>query len=261
MTTGKVKRYFCLALSLLLGFSAPARAQSSDQFPTAPLVSATHGIALPDAPSATLDFDARGSNTEPLVKLSKAGLARPELASDWRPLSSDQKFHLFIENSYASSTFIAAAISAQTFRLARLTHQCGGECSRGYVAAYADGRSNAFIETFLIPALMRQDPRYFRDGDGTIRHRVGYAMSRVLITRNDHGENVFNSSGIAGAFLSSAVRSAYHPYLNRGLDEAVTGALSRVASHAGMNVLREFWPDLRRKSKGRLATLTALYQP
>ena len=63
--------------------------------------------------------------------------------------------------------------------------------------------------TALYPCLLRQDPRYYRLGDGTASHRMGYALTRILVTRQDSGRKAFNYSEVLGSFSSSALAVTY----------------------------------------------------
>jgi hypothetical protein len=103
----------------------------------------------------------------------------------------------------------------------------------------------------IFPALLHQDPRYFRRRQGTARSRLGYAMSRLFITRTDSGKNQFNFSEIGGAATSLAISNAYYPD-----GRTVGNNLGRYAVQLGFdaasNVLKEFWPDLKRKLPRRI---------
>ena len=72
-----------------------------------------------------------------------------------------------------------------------------------YGAGFADGLTAGIFITGLYPSLLRQDPRYYRLGDGGFSHRVGYAVSRILVTRQDSGRKAFNFSEVLGSFSSS----------------------------------------------------------
>jgi hypothetical protein len=62
----------------------------------------------------------------------------------------------------------------------------------------------------IFPTLLHQDPRYFRRHEGTGRSRLGYAISRLFITRTDSGRNQFNYSEIVGSATSLAISNAYY---------------------------------------------------
>lgn len=176
-----------------------------------------------------------------------------------KPLSMEEKFQRFVRNSYSSSALATTALSAH------IPLSFGDEQQRNfaqrYAAAYADAQANAFFQSFLIPAVAHQDPRYVSAATGKFSHRLAYASTRILIGRSDNGANTFNTAAVAGAFVAAAVSNAYHPYHNRGVEGTLNRALGHLVSQVGMNILGEFWPDLRRKFNGRLGALLDGYQP
>jgi hypothetical protein len=100
----------------------------------------------------------------------------------------------------------------------------------------------------LFPAMLHQDPRYFRIGPagGTKWHRTVYALSRVLITDRDGGRKQFNYSEWLGNATAVAISQAYHPD-NRSAVDASEFLVEQVATDAFSQVLKEFWPDIKHK--------------
>ena len=96
----------------------------------------------------------------------------------------------------------------------------------------------------VVPALLKQDPRYFRIAQGGFLKRSGYAVSRIWVTRTDAGHRTFNLSEIGGAGLSSALSNAYYPVADRSWSATATRWASQVMWDAVSNELKEFWPDL-----------------
>jgi hypothetical protein len=62
-----------------------------------------------------------------------------------------------------------------------------------------------------MPSLLREDPRYFQRGQGSFWGRVGYATSRIPVTRNDSGGTRFNSSELLGNCIAVGISNAYYP--------------------------------------------------
>jgi hypothetical protein len=98
----------------------------------------------------------------------------------------------------------------------------------------------------VFPVLLHEDPRYFRRGTGSIISRAGYALSRVLVTHKDSGGRRFNYSEWLGNAGGVAISNAYYPD-NRTASENGTKLLTLVGTDAVSQVLKEFWPDIRRK--------------
>jgi hypothetical protein len=118
-------------------------------------------------------------------------------------------------------------------------------------AAYADfGLQNLMTEG-LFPTLLHQDPRYFRRRQGSGPSRLAYAISRLFITRADSGKHQFNYSELIGGATSLAISNAYYPD-GRNVADNMGRYAVQLGFDAASNVLKEFWPDLKRKLPRRL---------
>jgi hypothetical protein len=123
--------------------------------------------------------------------------------------------------------------------------------ARRFGTTYADFAAENMTTEGIFPTLFRQDPRYFRRGDGTTRSRLVYAMSRLFITRGDSGRSQFNYSEVVGAATSVAISNAYYPD-GRTVGNNITRYGEQLAFDAASNVLKEFWPSLKRKLPRKL---------
>lgn len=236
MGSGDLMRVWTVIV-VLLGLSLAMTAQNSGN---------TGRGELPEAPSA-------GSQT-PLppgaaVK-DPTATVQPEMPLVYTPLTPHQKFQIFIQQTYSVYTFANTAFDAG---FAQMTDDwpAYGQGTAGYGKRYgallANHEAGSFFENFLFPTLLRQDPRYFRMGDGrSIFARVPYAMSRVLITRSDRGHGAFNSSLLLGLLFVDGLTNAYYPRPQRGFGETMSRFGGGVLSSAETNLLREFMPDMMR---------------
>jgi hypothetical protein len=123
--------------------------------------------------------------------------------------------------------------------------------ARRFGATYADFAVENMTTEGVFPTIFRQDPRYFRRGAGTTRSRLTYAMSRLFITRGDSGRSQFNYSEVVGAAASVAISNAYYPD-GRTVGNNINRYAEQLGFDAASNVLKEFWPSLKRKLPGRL---------
>ena len=102
----------------------------------------------------------------------------------------------------------------------------------------------------VLPSLLRQDPRFFQSSTGGFWHRTGYAVSRIFVTRTDSGHEQFNYSEIVGSAMSAAISTySYHPRADRNLPNTASVWGTQVGIDTGTIVVKEFWPDIRRKLK------------
>ncbi|HET8888586.1 MAG TPA: hypothetical protein VFQ41_06755 [Candidatus Angelobacter sp.] len=179
------------------------------------------------------------------------GKAYPSL-SEWQPLTARQKFDVFLRSTYSPRTFANAAIDEAADRAkGRHLNREYETGFRGAGQAYginlATNETDIFFQRFLFPTLLRQDPRYFRNPDLPFVQRALYAMSRVLITRTDSGGQTINSSRILSIAASRAVSDLYVPGERQGMHPVATCVSFTLLRDAGLNLVHEFWPDVRRK--------------
>lgn len=123
--------------------------------------------------------------------------------------------------------------------------------AKRFGTTYADFAVENMTTEGVFPVLFHQDPRYFRRGEGSTRSRLMYAMSRLFITRGDSGNSQFNYSEVVGAATSVAISNAYYPD-GRTVGNNVGRYTEQLAFDAASNVLKEFWPSLKRKLPRRL---------
>ena len=164
-------------------------------------------------------------------------------------LTARQKFRIASQDSFDYPTVILAGAFAG---LGQWTGQqpSFGQGLKGYghrlVTNYADQSLGNILTEGAFPALLHEDPRYFRLGTGTIISRAGYALSRVLVTHRDSGGRRFNYSEWLGNASTVAISNAYYPD-SRTAAENANKLLTMVGTDAVSQVLKEFWPDIRRK--------------
>ncbi len=117
-----------------------------------------------------------------------------------------------------------------------------------YGAYFADGTIENFMVGAALPSLLRQDPRFYQKSNGGFLHRLGYAASRILITRGDSGSTQFNYSEILGSALASGISTySYHPHSDRTIANTASVWGTQVGYDTMSLVFKEFWPDIRKK--------------
>ncbi len=94
---------------------------------------------------------------------------------DAPPLTSRQKFHLMARTMIDPFTFLSAGLTAGIGQ-ANNSFPGYGQGAEGfgkrYGAALADNADSNFFSNFFYPVLFKQDPRYFRMGQGSITRRT-----------------------------------------------------------------------------------------
>jgi hypothetical protein len=229
---------------------------------------------LPDAPKAefTRSFDSSIESshppilTEPASTLSTPSLPcsqmrtvpasfiaeptnLPDAPSAYAPLSRHCKFELVLHQTYSPYTFAPAVFDATWAQAWAQWPQYGGGMQgwgKRLGATLADTESRRFMQNFVLATVLHEDPRYFPSEKNSLVARAWYAATRVLVTRDDYGRNVFNQSEFLGASLTSSLQDAYYPRPDRTLSATLNRFEGSLSSDATTNILKEFTPDLKR---------------
>ncbi len=167
------------------------------------------------------------------------------------PLTAREKFKLAAEDSFDPYAYVVAGAFAGVAQAQNDPKSWGqeswGPFTKRYLASFADQTDENMMTEAVVPALLKQDPRYFRLGTGSFFKRTGYAVSRIWVTRTDAGGTTFNFSEIAGAGLASAISNLYYPPENRTLSKNLSRWGIMVGEDTFFNLLKEYWPDIKHK--------------
>lgn len=165
------------------------------------------------------------------------------------PLSPGQKFRLAFRSSLDPFQFVAAALDAGLSQ-GQDEFPGYGQGVQGYSkrfgAAYADAFSGLFWGNAVLPSLMHEDPRYFRKGAGSFKHRLFYAISTTVVTKNDNGTWGPNYANVLGNIVAGGLSNAYYPSSDRGAGLTFERAFTVTAEGAIGSIFVEFWPDIDR---------------
>lgn len=170
--------------------------------------------------------------------------------SDAVSLTGGQKIRLAFRSSIDPMTFAAAFLVAGY-------HEVDNDVNFGWgIKGYGQRAGAAYLDTFdsnmigngILPALLHQDPRYFRLGHGSTAHRLLYAAAAAFICKHDNtGKWEPNYSNVAGNIASGAISNLYYPGSNSGVGLTISNGMIVTAEGAFGAMFQEFWPDISRK--------------
>jgi hypothetical protein len=255
-TLGWKKTILCLALLFFAGSRvASARQVPELKDPAAPQASGQSTSQTPpaQAPQAAPQEPPRqipAVADQTIGLLSRRSIFFPDLATTLKPLSPEQKFKLFLDQTIAPSTLVSAVVTAG-YRQAENTYpgygQGWGGYGRRFGAAMANSASTNFLGTFLIPSLLHQDPRYFISLRPSFRKKMEYALTRQIITRTDDGRSTFNWSRVIGVIGAESIANIYLPASERTAGKTFERSGIRFGIGIGSTLLKEYWPMIFKK--------------
>jgi hypothetical protein len=271
--------FFPVFLLLLTGLGPGAKAWAEEKPASDVLVGPGELVAytaelprleapLPDAPASNPQQTTQtASVAQPSDDLSLAPAGDPlaqgrqtkrilYVVPNFRAVSADEqlppqtvreKLKTSFQDSLDYSSFIFVGAQAGIGQ-ATNSYPNFGQGVHGYGKYYwhtlADAvNENTWVE-FIIPTLLHQDTRYYTLGKGDPTMRVGYALTRTFITRDDGGHKTFNFSEVAGAGAFSALANLYYPSSEVTLTKTYQRWVTNLAIDSGVFVFKEIWPDI-----------------
>jgi hypothetical protein len=238
---------------------APSQSQPSSSATPATTPSAGASQSLPDKPQpAAPAKDQKNVQHEQQTGTSKdrifwtmPNFLTVEDADNIPPLSSGQKFKVVGRSLIDPSEFVLIGFVAGLGQASN-SDPSYGQGAQGYAkrygTAYGDNAIENFMASAVLPSLLHQDPRYYQLGRGGFRRRAGHAIERVFITRSDSGNRQFNYSEIFGSGIAASISTySYHPSQDRNFSTVASVWGTQIGWDVGTYMIKEFWPDLRRK--------------
>lgn len=115
-------------------------------------------------------------------------------------------------------------------------------------AAYLDALDGNMIGNAILPAILHQDPRYYRMGHGSAGRRLMYSLATSFICKHDNtGRWEPNYSNVAGNIAGGALSNLYYPANDSGAGLTISNGFIVTAEGALGSVFDEFWPDISRR--------------
>lgn len=185
--------------------------------------------------------------------LDRKSLFFPDIAESTEPLSPGGKFKLFVDNSISLHAIGAAAVGAaisQADDSPTGFEQGWDAYGQRFGSSMARTASSEFFGTFILASALHEDPRFFPEVNPGFGQSVKYSVKRLFVTRNDSGRDVANISGLLGPLLGEGLANAYWPDRNRTVGDTLMRYGLDLATRAGGNLLREYWPTIHRKFRG-----------
>jgi len=147
-----------------------------------------------------------------------------------------------------SSLFIPAFLAGYGLAVNQTPefHQGAAGYARYYWHSFVDQAVENYMVEAIVPIITHQDNRYYTLGQGGFLKRTKYALTRAVITRNDAGNNTFNTSEIIGAGAAAGISNLYYPSPERTFSNTAEKWGINVGIDAGTFVFKEFWPDINK---------------
>lgn len=172
------------------------------------------------------------------------------------PLNSRQKFRLASKVAIDPVTLAATGVYAGLEQAGNRYPEFGQGAlgyAKRYGTAYTSALTAIYIGNAVMPSLLKQDPRYFYKGTGSVGSRILYAAASSVICKGDNGRWQPNYSFISGSIAVGGISTLYYPISGSTAAFVFQNALIRIGQGSLGGILQEFvlrklTPHLRRKA-------------
>ena len=171
-----------------------------------------------------------------------------ELATPFKPLTAKQKMTIAAKDSFDGAVYPTALVMSVIYQ-AEDANPSFGQGLKGYAkragTAFGDQMIGNMMTEGFMPALLHEDPRYFRIGEGSFGHRLWYATTRTIVTTTDSNHKTFNFAEWTGNSVAVGISNLYYQD-GRHWGDNVERLLVQCGTDTLSNVLKELWPDVKR---------------
>lgn len=244
------------ALLAVVATGGFARAQGEIQDPApsasagAPDATADAADSIAPAATATISQDSTEEATPSklessiFVSLFMSGKTQDQ----FKPLTSKERLKIYSEDLISPFHFFLAGASAGITQLQDSPREWG-EGAEGYGKRFANYYASATVANVLQMAgedILHEDNFYYGSGERGVWRRLKYAVKSSVLARGSDGSQHFSISQVGSTAGAAFISRLWQP---RSHDSAGDGAVSfgiAMATNAGVNVLREFLPNVTR---------------
>lgn len=265
---------WCVAVALV-GLGATAGAQNTTAAKD----------DLPDAPSAQMSQSAGAENSSQVSPpdgsadgMTKTAPMRPCKDSDYtldkmplqgpppcipenpiqpfvtsvhiQPLTSEQKGVLAIRDFLDPFNFITIA-GYSAIATAVDPHSPYGPGFKGFAKQTGYGllqdAQGEFFQTYAIPSLVHQDPRYHRMPTASFKRRLWHAIEHTYVSQHDDGRRMPNYATLGTYVISAELSNLYVPGIAVSADSTARRIAVGIATDPAGAIVAEFLPDVARR--------------
>ena len=171
--------------------------------------------------------------------------------AQFQPLTQRQRTEAYTKGLFSPFLFANAGLSAGIAQWNDVPHSWG----QGTVG-YSKRLGNYFAKQTITRTLrwggesiLHEDNRYFQSGKQGVWARTKYALASSVIARTDDGHQRLSFSRLGSTAGAAFMSRTWQPNSDNSLGDGAASFAISMGSNAGMNILREFLPDVLRKIK------------
>ena len=172
-------------------------------------------------------------------------------AADYVPLTGSERVKMYFKQNYwAVGAYMGPFAAALVLDQARGDPREWGGGFPGYGRRLTSRVAGAVIQgSFQAPvaALLKEDTRYIVSNQHGFKRRAGHALRYGFLTYNNQGHPTLNIANLGGYYAASAASTLWLPGTRNAALYALTDGSQQIGLNASVNLIQEFWPEIRHK--------------
>jgi hypothetical protein len=181
---------------------------------------------------------------------SVTGLATAS-ALNYHPVTGKERWQLYWRQNYASvGAYFGPVFTALVLDQATGSSSQWGRGIRGYGLRVASGTAMGMVKGTLqasIAAGLHEDVRYISNARTGFKRRALHAFAYSFVTYNDEGRTTLNFANLTSFHATTALSTTWLPGRFKVAPYTPTNGTAQIGLSVPVNLLQEFWPDIRRK--------------
>lgn len=171
------------------------------------------------------------------------------------PMTWQQKGYFALHN-WVDPGGLTTIVGISAINIAANPHTAYGPGMSGFGklagVSLLEDATGEFFGIFAVPSLTHQDPRYYRIGKGSIRHRILGAVSQSYIAYSDDGHRMPNYGVFLSYTIGGELANLYVPGLQTDGASTATRIATGIALEPVNNLVTEFLPDVAKRVHVRI---------
>lgn len=164
-----------------------------------------------------------------------------------QPLTSHEKGQLALRDFMDPFNFVTIA-GYSAVAVAWNSHSPYGSGFTGFAQltgyGLAEDAQGEFFETYAIPSLVHQDPRYHRMPSASMKRRFRHAIAHTFVARHDDGRRMPNYAALLTYPISAELSNLYVPGIQTNGPSTARRVAIGIASDPAGTLVAEFLPDV-----------------
>ena len=167
-----------------------------------------------------------------------------------QPLTSKEKGVLAVRDFIDPFNFITIA-GYSAIAIAANSHSAYGSGFEGFgkLTGYGllEDAQGEFFQTYAIPSLVHEDPRYHRMPTASMKRRIWHAIAHTYVSQHDDGRAMPNYATLGTYVISAELSNLYVPGIAVSAPSTARRIAIGIATDPAGAIVAEFLPDVAKR--------------